>query len=177
MAPAAPPARKRVRKRKRRQASSSEDSSSSSSSDSEPGSVQRKTAPAAAAVAARAKEATPSSSSSSSSDSSSESESETEAAPVKPAASRKQPSRSPSPVSAEIPPFQADNEQLKDRFRQFWMGSVADAFKDDLEQIRKEPNLTTSRLAILIDSLGEGAKVFSTSSDVDEMQLVLEPST
>lgn len=26
---------------------------------------------------------------------------------------------------------------MKDKFRKFWMTSVADGFKDDLEQIRK----------------------------------------
>ena len=26
---------------------------------------------------------------------------------------------------------------MKDRFRQFWMSSVSDAFKEDLEDIRK----------------------------------------
>jgi len=75
----------------------------------------------------------------------------------------------------------AQNEQiLKDRFRKFWMASVADGFKDDLEEIRKEPNLGTSRLALLIDSLASGADVFSSSSQpgdpqaVNEMEVVLE---
>jgi ribosome assembly protein 3 len=32
----------------------------------------------------------------------------------------------------------AQKEQiLKDKFRKFWMASVADGFKDDLEEIRK----------------------------------------
>ncbi|KZV83283.1 hypothetical protein EXIGLDRAFT_565918, partial [Exidia glandulosa HHB12029] len=66
-------------------------------------------------------------------------------------------------------------QELKDKFRKFWMGSVAGAFADDLEQIRKEPNLTTSKLAILIDSLGAGADVFAPKpgADVNEMELVL----
>jgi len=56
-------------------------------------------------------------------------------------------SRSPSPSPAPIPSFlptkpdgSADTEgeqQLKDRFRKFWMQSVADAFQDDLVQIHK----------------------------------------
>ena len=28
-------------------------------------------------------------------------------------------------------------QELKDRFRQFWMASVAEGFRDDLEEIRK----------------------------------------
>lgn len=56
-------------------------------------------------------------------------------------------SRSPSPSPAPIRSFlptkpdgSADTEgeqQLKDRFRKFWMQSVADAFQDDLVQIHK----------------------------------------
>ncbi|KAF8815803.1 hypothetical protein BYT27DRAFT_7033408, partial [Phlegmacium glaucopus] len=69
-------------------------------------------------------------------------------------------------------------KELKDRFRQFWMTSVADGFKDDLEEIRKkEPNLGTSRLALLIDSLAAGADVFSSSSNgkdsLNEMDVIL----
>jgi ribosome assembly protein 3 len=55
-------------------------------------------------------------------------------------------SPSPSPPPPDAPPFlppegsssRAQDEQaLRDRFRQFWMASVADAFADDLEQIRQ----------------------------------------
>lgn len=55
-------------------------------------------------------------------------------------------SPSPSPPPADAPPFlppkgtsgRAQDEQaLRNRFRQFWMASVADAFGDDLEQIRQ----------------------------------------
>jgi len=72
-----------------------------------------------------------------------------------------------------------DEQVLKDRFRKFWMASVADGFKDDLEQIRKEPGLTTSRLAMLIDSLASGADVYNSSaaagsSSVNEMEVVLD---
>jgi len=60
------------------------------------------------------------------------------------------------------------------------MASVADGFKDDLEEIRKEPNLDTSRLSLLIDSLASGADVFTSSSRpgdtqaVNEMEVILE---
>ncbi|KAF8169056.1 hypothetical protein K438DRAFT_1983631 [Mycena galopus ATCC 62051] len=58
------------------------------------------------------------------------------------------------------------------------MASVADGFKDDLEEIRvKEPNLGASRLALLIDSLASGADVFSSTaqgSEINEMEVVLE---
>jgi ribosome assembly protein 3 len=56
-------------------------------------------------------------------------------------------SRSPSPPDPTIPPLvtlkpTTDEEkqrdaQLRERFRKFWMASVADAFKDDLEVIQK----------------------------------------
>jgi len=106
--------------------------------------------------------------------------------------SKRVPRRSPSlsPPPASIPSFlpsktsatetDEQNEQLlKDRFRKFWMASVADGFKDDLEQIRKEPGLTSSRLAMLIDSLASGAEVFTSSApagrnDVNEMEVVID---
>jgi len=56
------------------------------------------------------------------------------------------------------------------------MSAVADGFKDDLEEIRKEPNLGASRLALLIDSLAAGAEVFALSNDdstINEMDVVL----
>jgi len=56
-------------------------------------------------------------------------------------------SRSPSPIPAPVPSFLPTNldgsvdteseQQLKDKFRKFWMQSVADAFQDDLVQIHK----------------------------------------
>ena len=75
------------------------------------------------------------------------------------------------------------------------MASVADGFKDDLEQIRKvcvfnsrqfvvlipalqEPNLGPSRLTLLIDSLASGADVFPSrigkENAINEMEVVLE---
>jgi len=57
------------------------------------------------------------------------------------------------------------------------MASVADAFGDDLEQIRQEPNMTKSRLALLIDSLASGGEVFSSHAGengrLNEMDVVL----
>ncbi|KAJ7683518.1 hypothetical protein B0H17DRAFT_1073889, partial [Mycena rosella] len=54
---------------------------------------------------------------------------------------------------------------MKARFKKFWMASVADGFKDDLEEIRvKEPNLGASRLGLLIDSLASGADVFTSTA-------------
>ena len=50
---------------------------------------------------------------------------------------------SPSPQpNVDIPPFippdAPESEQaLKDKFRKFWMASIAEGFKDDLEEIRK----------------------------------------
>jgi len=68
---------------------------------------------------------------------------------------------------------------MKERFRKFWMSSIADGFKSDLEEIRKEPNLGTSRLSLLIDSLASGADIFASSSRLDkkainEVEVILE---
>jgi len=59
------------------------------------------------------------------------------------------------------------------------MTTIVDAFADDLDELRKEPNMNPSRLALLIDSLASGAEVFSSSAqhgtnDVNEMEVVLE---
>jgi len=74
---------------------------------------------------------------------------------------------------------EAETEKiLRDKFKKFWMASVADAFKDDLEDIRKEPNLNQSRLTLLIDSLASGAEVFTSSrqdnGDLNDMEVVLD---
>lgn len=56
------------------------------------------------------------------------------------------------------------------------MAAVVDGFKEDLEEIRKEPNLTTAKLSLLIDSLASGADVFTASGkgDVGEMAMVVD---
>ncbi|KIM79538.1 hypothetical protein PILCRDRAFT_10362 [Piloderma croceum F 1598] len=54
------------------------------------------------------------------------------------------------------------------------MASVADGFKDDLEEIRKEPNLGTSRLSLLINSLASGADVFTSVSRPGDPQAINE---
>jgi len=59
---------------------------------------------------------------------------------------------------------------MKDRFRQFWMASVSDAFKEDLEDIRKEHDFGATRLGLLIDALAGGAEVFEPRG---EMEVVL----
>jgi len=59
---------------------------------------------------------------------------------------------------------------MKDRFRQFWMASVSDAFKEDLEDIRKEHDFGATRLGLLIDALAGGAEVFEPGG---EMEVVL----
>ena len=85
---------------------------------------------------------------------------------------------------------------MKEKFKKFWMASIADGFRDDLEEIRKvfsmsssndvfltlvqcqEPNLNPSRLSLLIDSLASGADVFSSSrsekSAINEVEVILE---
>jgi hypothetical protein len=93
------------------------------------------------------------------------------------------PSMSPSPPPSAIPPFlpnskdatyAAKQAEMKDRFRTFWMSSIAGGFRDDLDRIRQEPNMNKTRLTMLIDSLASGADVFQSESGVDEMELVLE---
>ncbi|KAJ7595075.1 hypothetical protein C8J56DRAFT_1044781 [Mycena floridula] len=182
-APAAP--RKRNRKRKRRAASASSSSSSSDSSSSED---------EAPAVVVPAKDASSESSSSSSSDSS-DSDSDSDVPKPKhvpemkaqPAARRASPSPPPAEISipsflpsTKSPEHPAKEQEMKAKFRKFWMASLADGFSEDLEEVRKlEPNLTKSRLALLIESLASGSDVFSTSSavdgnNIDEMDVVLE---
>ena len=158
MAPAnKPAARKRNRKRKRRAASSSSDSDSSNSDSSSDGG-QKTTVVKRVAVTTK-NPPTPSASSSSSSASSSDEDSDEEkmvettanapthtGAAVTAVTTRPR-SLSPTPPSATIPSFVPtvdasedavrSEQQLKERFRSFWMTSLADAFKDDLEQIRK----------------------------------------
>lgn len=84
----------------------------------------------------------------------------------------------PSFLPGDASHVQPHNEQvLKERFRKFWMVSVADAFKDDLEEIRKEPNLDASRLSMLVDSLASGADAFTSRADesdtINEMEVAL----
>jgi len=77
---------------------------------------------------------------------------------------------------------QAKDAALREKFKKFWMASVADAFQKDLDQLRKEPNMTTDRLSLLIDSLASGADVFTNPSSLpprqatEEMELVLGPT-
>lgn len=159
---AAKTARKRNRKRKRRIASSSEssESSTSDSEDERPATVKLKTqVPAKPVVSEDSSSSSESSESESDSEPSSDEESVNQErdiemidASVSPAGKsdkreRNVHSRSPSPVPALVPSFlptkpdgSVDTEseqQLKTRFRKFWMQSVADAFQDDLVQIHK----------------------------------------
>lgn len=151
-----PPAqRKRNRKRKRRAASTSSSSPDSSSSDSSEDEVPK---PTAKIVPVPLSQPQPESDSSSDSDSSESSSSDEEDDAIAKLSRGRQPqnitpktarqfSPSPSPPSAALPSFLPSGDagddagskekELKDRFRQFWMTSVADGFKDDLEEIRK----------------------------------------
>ncbi|EGO04211.1 hypothetical protein SERLA73DRAFT_173656 [Serpula lacrymans var. lacrymans S7.3] len=191
MAPSAPkPTRKRNRKRKRRASISS--SSSSSSGDASSDEETPKIAPAKKVPPPPEPSESASSSSDSDSDSDVEDTPDVQMAAVAPAeTSKKAPPRrqspSPPPSVVDLPsflpskPLGDDREKevlLKERFRKFWMESLADGFRDDLEEIRKkEPNLGMSRLSLLIDSLASGADVFSSRSgngDVNEMEVVLE---
>lgn len=155
--PVLKPARRRNRKRKRRAASS--DSSSSSDDSSSDESAQ--TTPQIRAPPAK-KPGSDMTSSSESSSSDSDSESDDDNARTTSmvnnqiqvddpkvghdkGASRRG-SLSPPPPSTEIPSFLPSNQPaddmaleqaMKDKFRKFWMSSIAEGFKEDLEEIRK----------------------------------------
>lgn len=156
MPPAAtkpPTQRKRNRKRKRRAASTSSSSldSSSDPTEDETPKTATKLVPVPSSVSQPQPESDLASDSSSSESSSSDEEDRTAEIPrgrqnitLK---TPRQFSLSPSPPSAALPSFlpseNAGNDtgskekDLKDRFRQFWMTSVADGFQDDLEEIHK----------------------------------------
>ncbi|KZS88997.1 hypothetical protein SISNIDRAFT_417367 [Sistotremastrum niveocremeum HHB9708] len=188
--------KKRIRKRKRRNEVSSSSSSSSSSSD-DSSDENTTVAPKAVAAASAVNDDSSDSESSSSSSSSSSSDDEAESTPPKSKVSEiSKPSKkmrsslSPSPPPHEIPSFLPQQgtaaeklnkeKELKEKFRKFWMASLVDGFADDLDKIRKEPDITKSRLALLIDSLASGAEVFNSSNsatNVHEMELALDGTT
>ena len=144
-----PTQRKRNRKRKRRAAStsSSSDSSSSSSEDEAP-KTTTKIMPIVPSLSQPQIESDSSSDSESSSsdDTTAEIQRGRQANNVTTKTPR-QFSPSPSPPSAALPSFLpsenaeddvgSKEKELQKRFRQFWMSSVADGFKEDLEEIRK----------------------------------------
>ncbi|KAF9263753.1 hypothetical protein L218DRAFT_972829 [Marasmius fiardii PR-910] len=196
--------RKRNRKRKRRADFSSSSSSSSSSSDSDSGDDQAGVATITRKVTTtqqkpESDDSDPSSSSAETSSEDSDSEEDTRKGPevgskategptLPTDAPKRARSTSPPPPSTAIPSFLGPRDpgenpettvqreqELKDKFRKFWMSAVADGFKDDLEEIRKEPNLTTSKLSLLIESLASGADLFSSTDKdgVNEMKMLV----
>ena len=216
-----PVQRKRNRKRKRRDVSSSSSSSDSDSS-SDVDSVTKSKAVTASVPLATATGSDSGSGSSSSDATSSSSDSDEEEESREAQQDRdgqnatdenrpdsesksKAKARVPSPPplhNVPVPSLTAGNiekeQELKARFRQFWMGSIAEAFADDLNEIRKvsahtrcrfvtqdsrtqklsqEPNMTQSRLGLLIDSLAAGADVYSSrgpgGEGTSEMAIVL----
>jgi ribosome assembly protein 3 len=168
--------RKRNRRRKRRLVSSSSSSPSSDSSDSSSDQVLNKITTKEVPWKQQATPSEEEGSSSSSTSPSSSSDSENDAshvasgAPASPHPSAKMqrsgpgrdradPSPSPSPPPVDVPPFLApegsssraqDEQALRNRFRQFWMASVADAFGDDLDQIRKVCAVFSSSVTVCL---------------------------
>jgi ribosome assembly protein 3 len=166
--PTAP--RRRNRKRKRRQASSSSSSESLDSSSDESEVPKKTLVNKAPLIKQQVTESSlsPSSSPSSSSDSEKSDDDDDDVPVTHPESSSAIPhgsdlepakardwhqSPSPSPPPADAPPFlppegssnRAQDEQaLRNRFRQFWMASLADAFADDLEQIRQVRVVSTA---------------------------------
>ena len=156
MAPAKP-ARKRSRKRKRRATPSSSSSDSSSSEEENPKVVTPQI---------QKKKTLSESSESSESDSDSTSnDSEIIAEQAQPKVippRRHSPSPPPIVEKPSLIPFgstEKDNDELqkeialKEKFRKFWMASVADGFKDDLEQIRKVCVFNSQQFVVLIPAL------------------------
>ncbi|EKM76090.1 hypothetical protein AGABI1DRAFT_131609 [Agaricus bisporus var. burnettii JB137-S8] len=181
--------RKRIRKRKRRAASSSSSSSSSDSSsdeDDSPPKIVRTVPKVVDENSGDSESESDSSDSTSSSEAPSHKNATTtkSASPSKPTEIRRSPSPSPPPtnIPSFIPPrndpsTEEKEREMKEKFRKFWMTSVAEGFRDDLEELRKESNLGTGRLALLIDSLASGAEIFSSSKHGDdtEMDIVMAP--
>ncbi|KAG9011851.1 hypothetical protein FRB90_007013 [Tulasnella sp. 427] len=191
------PTKKNRRKRKRKPVEFSSSSSSSSSSEDE-----QTVKPTPPVVQSSSSASSSSSSESSGSDSDSEpssplrrvpppqTQTQTHAEVVATREDAETPvaSRTPSPEPTAFPSFlpaksaaaeaqerEEKEKQMKERFRQFWMATVADEFKTDLEEIRKEPGLTQSRLAMLIEGLASSANTFqSRDGDVNEMELVVD---
>ncbi|KIM29480.1 hypothetical protein M408DRAFT_67731 [Serendipita vermifera MAFF 305830] len=85
------------------------------------------------------------------------------------------PSRSPSPADHTLPsgiylnPSTEEEKrkdaEMKERFRKFWMMTTAEGFRDELGQIQTEPNMTQSKLAMLIDALSAGANNYMPSNN------------
>ena len=143
MAPPKPTTtRKRNRKRQRRAASSSS-SDDDSSSDSDASQVQTASkAPPSIRLPPQAPSSDEEDISSSGNESSEDDFVHHEVAHQQPQTSADPPRRSPSPDPRPCPvsPFPGNpqvEELLRQRFRKFWMSSVADAFSDDLGEIRK----------------------------------------
>ena len=156
------PTRKRHRKRKRRvvsdSSSSEEDPSSSSSSSSSDASTPKKTVTIPVRQPKPLQHVTDTDESDDEDEESSSDESQDESVPGEedvhisvpstrserdPPAQRDSPSPQPN---VDIPPFILPNapeseKALKERFRKFWMASIAEGFKDDLEEIRKVRDL------------------------------------
>ncbi|KAG8807122.1 hypothetical protein FRC17_004641 [Serendipita sp. 399] len=101
----------------------------------------------------------------------------------------KQRSRSPSPANMDLPrglPLEpkTDEEkrtdaQFRERFRKFWMASMAKSFGDELAELQKEPNMTKPKLSMLIDALAAGTNIYlPTTNDgsttrIDEAEILL----
>ncbi|CAG7848539.1 SubName: Full=Uncharacterized protein {ECO:0000313/EMBL:CCA66552.1} [Serendipita indica DSM 11827] len=70
--------------------------------------------------------------------------------------------------------------QFRERFRGFWMKSMAEGFGEELSQLQKEPDMTKPKLAMLIDALAGGTGIYlpengaeGTSSGVSEVEMLL----
>ncbi|KAI0785578.1 hypothetical protein C8Q75DRAFT_809176 [Abortiporus biennis] len=190
--PPQPRKRTRKRKRRVASSSSSSSSSSSdsSSSDDENPSTVKTRVPVKSAPPPPPEQSDSESSSSDDSTSSSESDvdvrknvpksttqvpMEVDSVEQQKAARRPRSPSPPLPQPAEIPSFllskgddendqvQKQEQEMKEKFKKFWMSTLVDAFEDDLKEIQKEPNMNPSRLALLIDSLASGSEVFSSS--------------
>ncbi|CAH1758764.1 11229_t:CDS:2 [Entrophospora sp. SA101] len=71
----------------------------------------------------------------------------------------------PSPLLGYSPTI----ENLRD----YYMSQLTNGFGEDLDKIRKEQNLDSNRLEVLIDSLESGIKIFS---DIERELILLSSS-
>ncbi|CED82836.1 Ribosome-assembly protein 3 [Phaffia rhodozyma] len=84
--------------------------------------------------------------------------------PAPPAASEV---NSASNSTKDLAKEDTEEELKRKKFREFWMGKMVVGFGQDLDTVRQEPSLTSSRLNLLINSLTSGIDVFSTGASTN----------
>ncbi|CAG8435158.1 980_t:CDS:2 [Scutellospora calospora] len=79
-----------------------------------------------------------------------------------PKARRKEQSSQENKITKDPEPIPLlSRPNAANQFRDYYMSQITKAFGEDLDKIRKEQNLDSNRLEILIDSLESGINIFS----------------